>query len=1121
MADSQIRVRFATTGLKQMRDDLKAAGQEGSEACRKIGDNLKNPNKALGMTVSELELIRTAGQAAGREMETWFRKVDGIVTRLNPNMAALKSRVVLGNQTDLQSKINAATGVTGTTYSASSASAVFLEQEKRAQALREALNPTIVAERTFSASVAEATELLSAGAINEAEHTTAIAAARAEFTKAEKAARGLAGGVGLTRVEMMELEHSVRAVGDSLASGQNPLRALAMEGGRVAQVVGENPGGAATAMKAFGAMIFSPIGALVGLGAAALGAGAFIGKLKENIKEAGGQAEDLERTAAKVGVTVEKLQALRYAAQQLDVEPKSVDSTLTSLNRALGVAQNGGRGSQLVQEGFKMAGIDPATLGQYHDAAEILPKVADGFRNAGDAAQRAAIARYLRLEPDSIPLLLQGGDALNRLQQSARDLGIVLDASVVKSMAESNVKLREANQIIGAETTNALVGLDEKLASSMVKLALFAKHVGDWTAQVRGLITAGEQAGNVQPPSIKPGLAQMPGGWMGRGLAGAGYVLGTAWDSVTGERRSPHRATSAASGTATAPTGPTPEQLQDQATALSKLDDLQARLLTHTTHRRDVEKDIAKIEELQGKALDPKLKAQLLAAGSKEDAAPGQRKDDAAARKAAAEAERAASAEREWTSARAEALKVDHNLTDAENKLTELRNRGARIKPADAQAYLDTAAAKDAGDLLKRQNDAAKSDREWAQALSGVTKESENLDHAQELIAKRTQENKKPTEDEIARLVAFAKAADRAAEASKALDGAKSAVKDASENVMGSLPEPKTAAGRYDPTAATQQWENARGAIYAEAEQRIRAAHAASVATNGETELEAASKTAAEIAGLDAAYALQSAQETLAIRKKAADDGTRYNEEQEAAFNSRIASTAGDFGSAIMRLASGGQAGNVGRDLAKQILEQILQTLVSDPLVALIKQELQQVMSPQVAGGGGPLGLLSTGLRTLFGAPGGGLTMPNGLSFDAAAPLSLTQAGAIGDLSTLVPDVTIALPGHAAGTNSTADGLHWVGEYGPELRWQSGMSIKSAADSSDWIRNMQNQAFGAGAQAGIGSSGGMTLHYSPVTHIDATGADPAQLQRTQDSMHRWQKSEPARVAAYLKVAKLR
>ena len=684
MADSQIQLRFAATGLKQMRDDLKAAGQEGGDAFRKLGDQIANPSKAVGYLIEECEMMRAAGQAAGRDTDAAFRKVDSVVTRLNPNMAALRSRLALGDQSGIQAQINAATGVTGTTYSASSAATVFLEQEKRAQALREALNPTIVAERTFSASIAEASELLSAGAINEGEHTAAVAAARVEFNKAEKAARGLAGGAALTRVEMMELEHSVRAVGDSLASGQNPLRAFAMEGGRVTQVVGENPGGAAAAMKAFGAMIFSLIGALVGLGAAALGAGAFIGKLKENIKEAGGQAEDLERTAVKVGVTVEKLQALRYAAQQLDVEPKSVDSTLTSLNRALGVAQNGGRGSQLVQEGFKMAGIDPATLGQYHDAAEILPRVADGFRNAGDAAQRAAIARYLRLEPDSIPLLLQGGEALDRLQQSARDLGLVLDGSVVKQLAESNVKLREANQIIGAETTNVLAGLDTKLASSMLKLAQFTNQVRGWIGAVRQSVAQDEQgigaaAGTARQVGngIADFLSHIPGMQPFALMARGESALFTA--PPPAPRASAARAGAAAAG------GPTPQQLQDQATALSKLDDLQARLLTHTTHRRDVEKDIAKIEELQGKALDPKMKAQLLAAASKEDATPGQRKDDAAGRKAAAEAERAAT-EREWTAARAEALKVDHNLADAENKLTELRQRGARIKPADAQA---------------------------------------------------------------------------------------------------------------------------------------------------------------------------------------------------------------------------------------------------------------------------------------------------------------------------------------------------------------------------------------------------------------------------------------------------
>ncbi len=380
----------------------------------------------------------------------------------------------------------------------------------------------------------------------------------------------------------------------------------------------------------------------------------------------------------------------------------------------------------------------------------------------------------------------------------------------------------------------------------------------------------------------------------------------------------------------------------------------------------------------------------------------------------------------------------------------------------------------------------------------------ENLDRAQELIARRTQENKKPTEDEVARLTALASAADRAAEASKALDLAKAAVTEATESVFSNAQDTVSPTGRFDSAAALRQWNSQRVAIYAQAEDRIRDVQRERVEAGAETEQQAAENTARGIAAIDAAYALQSAAKIVAIKKKAAEDVANDEKQKEQALKGHLDAVANDFGDAMMKLASGGKVGNVGRDLIKQILNEMLEALVRDPLVKLIKDEMAALVSPSVAGGGGIEGFLGSGLRMLFGG--------------GASPVALTNPVATG-LSNAVPNISITPPGFASGTNSTPDGLHWVGEYGPELRWQGGMSIKSAAESADWITGLQDRAFRGGVAAG--GSGDTHVHYSPVTNIDAKGADPAQLQRTQDAMSRWQRGEPARVGAYLKAAKLR
>ena len=82
----------------------------------------------------------------------------------------------------------------------------------------------------------------------------------------------LAESAGLTRMQMMELAHVTRSVFDGLAAGANPVRILAMEGGRVAQALGSGPGGVAGALGAIGGM-FNPVVAGVVALVAVMGAG--------------------------------------------------------------------------------------------------------------------------------------------------------------------------------------------------------------------------------------------------------------------------------------------------------------------------------------------------------------------------------------------------------------------------------------------------------------------------------------------------------------------------------------------------------------------------------------------------------------------------------------------------------------------------------------------------------------------------------------------------------------------------------------------------------------------------------------------------------------------------------
>ena len=1165
MSDTQIRMRFSQTGLKQIRDDLKASGQEGSAAFQKIGESVDSPNKALGLTVRELQQVKAAADAAGNSASQAMRQVDrqlSTASRLNvASTAPLQPRtagVLDEGGSAIKSRINASTGVSGEMYSAAASAAAFEALEKRASALRDVLNPTAAAERTFSKAVGESSELLAAGAISEAEHTAAVALAKKEFSAAGHAAGELAEGVSLNRMQMMELGHVARSAADGLAAGQNPMRILAMEAPRVGQALSEGSGGLTGLFSKLGAVIRGPIGMIGGfvtvlltaataehtyaesqeqLQRSLLGAGRASGATAaqlEKVAETSGRAGNVSTAAARQ-MEVAFLSTGKIGTEQI----AGLISIARDYSAAMGV-----NAKQATQE------LAQAFASPSHGADELNEKLhflsdatREEIRNLEDSGQRAQAQTVLLRElagatdgaaahfgtlTSTLHDLAEG--FANAWNWGGRLLNRLTSMPTATKVADIDARIAALNAQKGSEET----GVGDSPVANGTAFAI-AAQIADLQKQRAALQKAIDAPGNevstragdvarANNPFIRRREDLEDQLKQARAEADRGFKDVTA--EVAAELKRDILAIPRA--LATLPANPEAARVQEAT--------LRAQLAKRpgSAERSRIQAQIEQIKT-EGQVLTPgEASAETGAAaeqgynrGLRVDQA-GERRGEAAARKAAEAAKEAAAAQREWDAAKTESLGVDHNLTDAENKLTDLRLRGAKISDTDAKAYLASASAKDAAAAVGKANEAAKANREWEQALSGVSHESTNLDRALDLIAKRTQDvaaNMKgavlPTAAETAELIAQAKAADRAAEASKALDAAKSAVKEATSNVSGSLPEPKTTAGHYDSTAAIQQWNNARAAIYAEAEQFIRAAQAARVSSGEISEMQAAENTARGIAAIDAAYSLQSASEVLAIRKKAADDVIHYEEEQQQALNSRIASDAQDFGSAVMKLTTGAKLGNVGRDLAKQLLEQILETLVSDPLVALIKQELQALTSPQAAGAGGALGLLSGGLRTLLGATGvGPITATPNLASAYPSLANLSQAGAISGLDASVPNITITPPGYASGTNSTPSGLRWVGESGPELEYGSGQSIMSASKSAGWIKDLQQQAFHGGAASG-GSPGDVNLHYNPMIHMDATGADPAQLKRTQDAVSAYQRQEPAHIAAYLKAAKLR
>lgn len=152
----------------------------------------------------------------------------------------------------------------------------------------------------------------------------------------------------------------------------------------------------------------------------------------EDVVETGGKFAD---AAQKTGVAADQLQAYSFAAGLAGADSDKLIGSLGKLNKGLAELAKTGKGP--VADGLQALGIslqDPAVKAGNLD--EILLEVADKFQKMPDGPKKVAAAMNLfgKTGADLIPLLNQGGDALNALKKEAIDLGVVIDNDMVNSI---------------------------------------------------------------------------------------------------------------------------------------------------------------------------------------------------------------------------------------------------------------------------------------------------------------------------------------------------------------------------------------------------------------------------------------------------------------------------------------------------------------------------------------------------------------------------------------------------------------------------------------------------------------------------------------------------------------
>jgi hypothetical protein len=231
-----------------------------------------------------------------------------------------------------------------------------------------------------------------------------------------------------------------------------------------------------------------------------------LGLMIRNALEAGDALADM---ADRLGLNVEKLQELQYAARLAGASQEQMETGVRRLNQLLGEAAVGQEESSRALKSLGISALD--AQGRVRSTADVLGDLADQMQAARTHTERARMANeaFGRQGASLIPMLAQGRAGLAAAADEARKYGAVADAEMVRKTAAANdamdrlalVLRGNLVQAIAAvaptieRLSNALAGLvadfgtifDRLAPEDLAPLGELANRIADVTAEIERL----------------------------------------------------------------------------------------------------------------------------------------------------------------------------------------------------------------------------------------------------------------------------------------------------------------------------------------------------------------------------------------------------------------------------------------------------------------------------------------------------------------------------------------------------------------------------------------------------------------------------------------------------------
>lgn len=174
---------------------------------------------------------------------------------------------------------------------------------------------------------------------------------------------------------------------------------------------------------------------------AGLGVSLSVAGFATMIKSAIDAADQINKLSQKIGISVEALSTLRFAAQLSDVGLETLQKGIKGLSQIITEANTGiGEGAQV----FAALGVSVKnTDGSLKTTEQVLLQVANVFASFEDGAAKTALAVKLfgKSGMDLIPFLNQGAAGINQLTAEAERLGLKLTTETARSAEVFNDNL--------------------------------------------------------------------------------------------------------------------------------------------------------------------------------------------------------------------------------------------------------------------------------------------------------------------------------------------------------------------------------------------------------------------------------------------------------------------------------------------------------------------------------------------------------------------------------------------------------------------------------------------------------------------------------------------------------